>query len=179
MLIDESSKTYGRWTVLKYSRVEHKKSYWICICQCGTEKEVQGYNLRSGQSISCGCYQRECVQKLKQLPPGEGAFRQLFNTYKQLAKARELSFDLTRDQFKALTQGNCYYCGIEPCQVLRRKFGTPYTYNGVDRMDSREGYTAANCVPCCGTHNLMKLDMSITEFINACERVVEYQRSLN
>jgi hypothetical protein len=32
---------------------------WKCKCDCGTETNVQTYNLRSGKTISCGCLRRE------------------------------------------------------------------------------------------------------------------------
>src|SRR5271157_2797793 len=52
-------KTFDRWTV-KQRRGSgiHKQSLWLCVCQCGTEKEVSGNSLRSGKSRSCGCIQK-------------------------------------------------------------------------------------------------------------------------
>lgn len=172
---DIGNTKFNRWLVL--SRAPNNKdndAMWFCRCDCGTERIVRGVVLRNGESRSCGCYQRECAQNLKALPYGEGSFRQIFNTYKQLAKARELCFELTREEFRKLTKGNCHYCGIEPRQVLQRHCSTPYTYNGVDRLDSDIGYTTKNCVPACGTHNLMKLDMSVNEFLEACRSVVRF-----
>lgn len=32
--------------------------YFVCKCDCGVEKSVQGSNLRSGHAKSCGCRQR-------------------------------------------------------------------------------------------------------------------------
>lgn len=37
---------------------------WHCKCQCGNEKDVDGYTLRSGQSKSCGCLQREIASRI-------------------------------------------------------------------------------------------------------------------
>ena len=50
---------YGRYTVT--SRAENKGAapYWHCRCECGTEKVVSGGNLRSGDTKSCGCLNRE------------------------------------------------------------------------------------------------------------------------
>lgn len=33
--------------------------YWICECDCGSVFEVRSDSLRSGRTLSCGCYQRE------------------------------------------------------------------------------------------------------------------------
>ena len=32
---------------------------WRCVCDCGTETTVLGYNLKNGNTTSCGCRQRE------------------------------------------------------------------------------------------------------------------------
>ena len=60
MVIDETGNCYGRWTVVK--RAKNNKggaAVWLCRCECGTERNVTGLNLRSGHSKSCGCLHRE------------------------------------------------------------------------------------------------------------------------
>lgn len=52
-------KVFGRWTVLSEGKTVRWTKYWICQCQCGRVKEVNGGNLRSGLSSSCGCLPRE------------------------------------------------------------------------------------------------------------------------
>jgi len=45
---------FGRWTVLEfvsYKRCEGNR--YLCRCECGFEKEVVGYYLRSGKSTGC------------------------------------------------------------------------------------------------------------------------------
>jgi hypothetical protein len=32
---------------------------WLCRCDCGTEKEIEGTKLRTGHTQSCGCYHQE------------------------------------------------------------------------------------------------------------------------
>ena len=175
---DLSGKKFYRWTVLfRAPNNKDSDAMWVCSCECGSgQRTVAGCHLRSGASKSCGCYQRECAGKLNALPEGEGSLRQLFRTYKwQATNNKQVSFEISENEFRELTKGNCYYCGAAPAQILQRSFGTPYTYNGVDRLDSAKGYTKENCVSCCGTHNLMKLDMSIDEFLEACRAVVRHK----
>lgn len=50
-MIDLKNKTFGSWRVIEYT----KDGKWLCRCKCGTEKEVGGYELRTYQSMSCGC----------------------------------------------------------------------------------------------------------------------------
>lgn len=58
-LIDLTGKKFGRWTVLKRAPNKGKSVYWTCECECGTIKDVKGQCLREGESLSCGCYQKE------------------------------------------------------------------------------------------------------------------------
>ena len=51
-----SGERYGKWTVIEFSRKGKRgELYWNCKCDCGTEREVDGYSLRRGYSKSCGC----------------------------------------------------------------------------------------------------------------------------
>lgn len=56
---DITGKTFGRLLVLSHLRLVKTKHYWKCQCTCGNEVEVDGASLRSGNTSSCGCLQRE------------------------------------------------------------------------------------------------------------------------
>ena len=58
--INEIGNTYGYLTVI--DRVPNNsdgRAMWKCRCKCGNEITVLGKHLRSGNTKSCGCYQRE------------------------------------------------------------------------------------------------------------------------
>lgn len=56
--LDLAGSRFGRLTVLH--RVEGTtRSAWLCRCDCGTLRTVRGSDLRSGNTTSCGCRQRE------------------------------------------------------------------------------------------------------------------------
>ena len=47
---------FGRWSVLCESgRSKSGSVIWLCKCDCGTVRSVEGRSLRSGVSKSCGC----------------------------------------------------------------------------------------------------------------------------
>ena len=50
---DLTGKIFGKWTVLSISEKKHKNTSYLCKCICGIEKEITGYNLRKGFSLSC------------------------------------------------------------------------------------------------------------------------------
>jgi hypothetical protein len=55
-------QAFGRWTALSESPRRgacRNLRYWLCRCECGTVKEVEGVSLRQGRSTSCGCFARE------------------------------------------------------------------------------------------------------------------------
>ena len=60
---DLSGLQFGRWTVI--DRVEKKgAARWNCRCSCGTERDVAAKNLINGESLSCGCLNRDVVRNM-------------------------------------------------------------------------------------------------------------------
>lgn len=61
---DLTGKKFGRLTVLgraadRYDKDGKVKRYWLCECDCGTQKEVRERALKEGTTKSCGCLQKE------------------------------------------------------------------------------------------------------------------------
>lgn len=62
--IDISGQRFGRLTVISHSGTDsHRTALWRCICDCGTEVIVPGTSLRSGNTKSCGCFNRDQVKE--------------------------------------------------------------------------------------------------------------------
>lgn len=53
---------FGRLTVTGFVH-KRNKWYWRCRCDCGNEIVAQGCIVRSGHTLSCGCYQREVASE--------------------------------------------------------------------------------------------------------------------
>lgn len=64
MIHDLTRQRFGRLLVTGLSHVRDRKSYWTCVCICGQERTVERSNLKSGNTTSCGCFQREIVGKI-------------------------------------------------------------------------------------------------------------------
>lgn len=67
---DLTGKKFGRLTVIKRDedRIQpsgQHKARWLCKCDCGNPNliSVDGYNLKSGHTKSCGCFNSECASK--------------------------------------------------------------------------------------------------------------------
>lgn len=176
---DLTGRKYDRLIVLKFSRYGEtlkgrRRAYWLCQCSCGNEVEVEVCRLKMGLR-SCGCLMTEIGIKTtkvlndayyQHMESGEADFNRLLNSYKQRAKRKNLDFSLTKDQFKAFTSRDCYYCGSSPTQGLPKNPSPngAYLHNGIDRVESSNGYSPDNCVSCCKVCNRAKNTMSITDF---------------
>lgn len=65
-LIDLTNQTFGRLTVIERDYTKINKVHWLCKCDCGNPNtiSVQGTNLRSGHTKSCGhCKEYEMINK--------------------------------------------------------------------------------------------------------------------
>jgi hypothetical protein len=173
--LDLDGRQFGRLTVLRKVPTQPGSggACWECLCVCGKTHITRSAYLTKGKTRSCGCIQKD-RRDLAKLHPGESGFRRLHFAYQKRAKSSGLEWRLTEAEFRALTQGNCQYCGTTPTYL--RSGGCPrnsastienavYRYNGVDRLDNDGGYVPGNVVTCCGTCNFAKRDMRLDAFI--------------
>lgn len=114
----------------------------------------------------------------RKYPKNEANFHGLYRDRKRSAVNKGLTWELSKEDFKILTQQDCFYCGAEPSQIKKYNLkgdNDPYIYNGIDRLDSDEGYVVGNCVPCCGKCNRAKYTMSANEFLDHVKKIHLHQ----
>lgn len=172
-LIDLTGKRFNRLTVIERSYPNTKRGCprWLCKCDCGVEKIVNGIDLRKGKTQSCGCLQKEYAKKRK-LEPRISNMRHMISNYRGGARRRGLEWKLTEEQFKELTQQDCFYCGAKPNNRFEYKGSNgAYIYNGIDRVNNDKGYTIENTVPCCFFCNERKRALTLQEFKDWIKRV--------
>lgn len=174
--IDLTEKVFGRLKVIEKSNLNSSDGtpLWRCVCECGKEGLYRQRNLIQNGSRSCGCLVTEARKKHKRSIKDSG-LAAYYKTYKFNAKKRNLSFDITYEEFCSLCFKHCEYCGCRPSNTLKLNgsrnvqdtlylIENPVYINGIDRINSSVGYTIDNSVPCCTMCNRMKLDHSIEEF---------------
>lgn len=62
---DLTGKRFGRLTVVKRSGTSKSRCpTWLCKCDCGTEKTINGSSLKREHIKSCGCYRREYMRNV-------------------------------------------------------------------------------------------------------------------
>lgn len=171
---DISGLVNGKLVVL-WPTIEkrHSEVMWTCLCECGKIVRVRRSSLvaKKESTKSCGCL----VVVLNPLPKGETGFNTLYNRYKvKQGKDRNLSFLLSKEEFKKLVLSSCFYCGQIPSNIItpvtKGKISDfawkngKFTYNGLDRLNNKLGYILNNCVPCCKPCNYAKNTMTFEEF---------------
>jgi hypothetical protein len=145
-MIDISGRRFGRWEVLRFSHEkESRAKYWLCRCDCGTERAVNSSMLISGKTVSCGCFMRENNSRLSRLRTKHGMYKSSEYRIWQLMKER------------CHTPQNPAYPryggrGIHVCRRWRNSFENFYADMGprpkesqLDRIDNNEGYSKSNC----------------------------------
>ncbi len=94
-------------------------------------------------------------------------YKTSYTICKRSASDRSIPFDITKDDYGFTTTNNCYVCG---------KNNSPEHNNGLDRYNSKIGYTKDNIRSCCATCNYMKKDYDYQEFIEKCKKIYLYTK---
>ena len=141
--IDLRGQPFGKLTVLRENgRDKHNKVLWLCRCECGNEVTVRGSDLRSENTTSCGCYQREshtkhgmCKTRLYYVWRGmlqrAGVHKGASEEAKRLYQDRGITVCdewLVFENFRDWALSHGYKEGLQ-----------------IDRIDNDKGYCPENC----------------------------------
>lgn len=143
-LIDLTGRKFGRLTVLCRVPSVNKRTKWKCVCECGNEIEVESYNLKTGHTNSCGCWQKEATSTANRTH-GQRKTR----LYRIWVCMRNRCYQKNYHAFQ-------HYGGrgITVCDEWNNSFETfrdwamshGYTDNlTIDRKDNDKGYSPENC----------------------------------
>lgn len=174
---DLKGQKFGRLTPIeqvkddKWGRIQ-----WSFKCECGKTIERYYGDVMTGRIKSCGCLNDE-LNQARVLPNGQAMFNAVYLTYKSNAKSRNLPFELNKEQARDFFEQNCTYCGCPPSMVkfcAKKKRSIPFTYNGIDRLDSSQGYIEGNCVTACFNCNWSKQTRTPEEFLDWIKKVYRH-----
>lgn len=73
---DITGQVFNRWKIISFSHTKRLGKYnyqmWNCECVCGNKSVVEGTSIRKGNSMSCGCLQKESFLRGKKSPQWKG-----------------------------------------------------------------------------------------------------------
>ncbi len=139
--IDITGEKFGRWTAIART-LKDRGSYWDVVCECGSSGSVDGSALRSGATLSCGCYNREVNSARKTHGGRNKPEYQIWCAMKQ----------------RCINPNHIEYPrygarGIKLCPEWFDDFGAFYAELGdrpsrahsIDRIDNNKDYQPRNC----------------------------------
>lgn len=137
---DLTGQKFGRLTVV--SRAENKSGivYWNCLCECGNLKMIQGCALKSGATVSCGCFQIESrithgASYIPEFSVWVDMLRRCYN-----AKRKDFS------RYGGRGIKVCEEWAVDFWNFYRDMGERPSPKHSIERLDNDGDYTLSNCI---------------------------------
>ena len=137
-------KRFGRLTVVDFDHNDvHRNSYWLCECDCGNKTIVTRGSLISGNTTSCGCYNKERVRESTTTHGLSGT--PLYKAWRDMRTRCENINNAAYHRYGGR--------GIDICDDWKkfenfRDWATDSGYDKhltLDRIDNDDGYYPENC----------------------------------
>jgi hypothetical protein len=145
-IIDLTNQTFGKLIVIERASNGNSRPHWLCQCECGNNIIVKGDSLRSGNTKSCGCLNKENLLQ-RNTTHGMCKRGEVSNTYRSWQSMRERCYYQAHKNFD--TYGGR---GITVCDEWKNSFEAFYKDMGecpkgysLDRIDSNGNYELNNC----------------------------------
>jgi hypothetical protein len=135
--IDLANQRFGLLVALKpRGQSQHRNVLWLCRCDCGAKATIRSGNLRSGNSMSCGCMRGAPTHRHSRRTP-------TYQTWDAMIQR------CTNPN----TIGYKYYGarGITVCKRWRKfenflaDMGERPPKHTIDRINNKHGYSPRNC----------------------------------
>ena len=138
---NEIGNKYGRLTIIKQTE---DKRYYECLCECGNHKVARLWNLKSGDTKSCGCYLKEIRKTLNRKHGMKGT--KIYRTWQSMKRR---CYNINDNNYKHYGKRK-----IVVCDEWKNDFMSFYNWamtNGyddsltLDRIDVDGNYEPNNC----------------------------------
>lgn len=145
-IIDIIGIKYHFLTVIRRVRRIPNRTEWLCKCDCGNEKIIDGVHLKSGHSKSCGCYQKKIASTANS--------RHGFTRYNKIPTEYRIWSNMKK---RCTSNKHKYFYnyggrGIKICErwskfenFLNDMGERPSKDHSIDRIDNDGNYEPNNC----------------------------------
>ena len=176
--IDLKGKKFGKLEVKEFVGSKNGYRYWLCECECGTQKEIRRDHLTKNITKSCGCSWRLSRKEHNNWQGYEDISLDFFNTIKRNAIKRNIEFNITIEYLWGLfieQNKKCKLSGLNLEFSEIRKNKTKQTAS-IDRINSDIGYVEGNIQWVHKQINIMKNKLSDEKFVWFCEQVYKNKK---
>ena len=160
-------QVYNKLTVVEFIKIDSSyKSVYKFLCECGNNHNARLNNVRFGKTNSCGCTKTSYLKKNLRRDIKEIAVNKVISGFCDRRRSLPKT-TLTKKDVEDLIFKKCSYCKTEASNETKSSDGIrSVRHNGIDRVDSKKGYSLENCVPCCKVCNSMKSNYELDDFKN-------------
>lgn len=136
-------KRCGHLTVVARAQSASRHAHWLCLCTCGRQSIVDGCNLRSGHTTSCGCRQGE-----RSIVHGANRRGRRSPEYSVWAGMRARCFNENSPSFKDYGGRGISVCDRwNDFETFLLDMGPrPTKKHTIERRNNNEGYSPDNCM---------------------------------
>jgi len=142
--IDLTNQRFNRLVAIKrVGSTKDKKATWLCHCDCGNEKIIIGKELRSGNTQSCGCFNKEQISKACKKHDGKGT--RLYCIWKNM---RQRCFNVNNPKYQRWGGRGITICEEWNTYTNFRDWALSAGYEdklSIDRIDNNGNYEPGNC----------------------------------
>lgn len=142
---DLIGKTFGRLTVIaKGIGIKNRGTYWVCRCQCGTEKTIRRDSLTTG-TRSCGCEQKETVRRINYVHGGAMRGNQDY-AYSSWKAMMTRCYDRGHEAYSRYAGRGITVCERwHDFRNFKEDMGDRPDRLTLERVDNDKGYEPGNC----------------------------------
>lgn len=144
---DLTGKKFGRLTITSYAGMKGGYSHWNCECECGTRIVAESYNIRCGNTNSCGCWKRE-IASIANTTHGCAKRGKLTPEFRSWIKMIERCTDTKCKAYPGYGGRGITICDewLDSFEAFHADMGDkPTPRYQIERIDNNDGYYKENC----------------------------------
>lgn len=145
-IIDLVGNKYGRLTVIKRGEnTKQGQTTWVCLCECGNEKQFVSSNIRLGLSTSCGCFRKEKTRAYAKSKVTHGMTKT--SEYRIWSGIMTRCFNKNDHNYPKYGGRGITVCSswMKFENFLEDMGKRPSDKHSIDRIDVNSGYHKENC----------------------------------